>query len=123
MNFINLISTSGERYGMNAIIDAAHGTDNAKVRQFRLDQNPFFGALRSKTIVRLRQILNHLLVKGYLHLTTDEYPVLKVTEQGMELLQETELSGPIRMKLPKEQEKVLSKKKNVKEKQHGREIS
>ena len=111
LTFIKLISTSGERYGMNAMIDAAHGTDNAKVRQFRLDQNPFFGTLRSKTIVRLRQTLNHLLLKGYLHLTTDEYPIMKVTEQGMELLQETEQSGPIIMKLAKEQEKVLSKKK------------
>ena len=114
VSFISLIRASGERYGMNAILDAVHGTDNAKVRHFRLDKNAYFGVLRSRTIVRLRQTVNHLLVKGYLSLTTDEYPVLKITEQGMELMQEEILPGPIIMKLPKEQEKVLSKKKDLK---------
>lgn len=114
LNIISLVKTSGERYGMNAMIDAVHGTDNAKVRQFKLEKNPFFGVLRSRTIIRIRQTANHLLVKGYLHLTADEYPVLKVTEQGMELMQEKNLSEPIIMKLPKEQEKVSSKKKDLK---------
>lgn len=113
-SLISIVKTSGERYGMNAIIDAVHGTDNAKVRQFRLEKNPFFGALRSRTIIRIRQTANHLLLKGYLHLTTDEYPVLKVTKQGMELMQEKNLSEPIILKLPKEQEKVFSMKKDLK---------
>ncbi len=114
IGLISLIRTSGERYGMNAMIDAVHGTSNAKVRQYRLEQNPFFGALKSRTIVRIRQIANHLLVKDYLYLTTDGYPVLKAAAQGIELLQEKNLSEPITMKLPKEQEKVLSKKKDGK---------
>ena len=114
LNLISLIKTSGERYGMNAIIEAAHGADTAKVRQFKLEKNTFFGTLKSKTIVRIRQTANHLLVKGYLYLTTDEYPVLKVTEQGMELMLQDGQSGPIILKLPKEQEKVISKKKDLK---------
>lgn len=114
LNLISLVKTSGERYGMNAIIDTVHGTENAKVRQFELEKNPFFGALRSRTIIRIRQTANHLLVKEYLYLTTDGYPVLKVTKQGMELMQEKNLSEPIILKLPKEQEKVFSKKKDLK---------
>jgi len=114
VNLISLVKTCGERYGMNAIIDAVHGTDNSKVRQYRLEQNPFFGALRSRTIVRIRQIANHLMVKDYLCLTTDGYPVLKVTNQGMQQIQEKNLSEPIILKLPKEQEKVSSKKKDLK---------
>jgi ATP-dependent DNA helicase RecQ len=114
LSLISLIKTSGERYGMNAIIEAAHGADTAKVRQFKLEKNTFFGALKSKTTVRIRQTANHLLVKEYLYLTTDEYPVLKVTEQGMELMLQNERSGPIILKMPKEQEKVFSKKKDLK---------
>jgi ATP-dependent DNA helicase RecQ len=114
LSFISLVKTSGERYGMNAMIEAAHGAETAKVRQFKLEQNTFYGALKSKTIVRIRQTANHLLVSGYLYLTTDGYPVLKVTEQGMELLQEKDLSVPLILKLPKEQEKVISKKKELK---------
>jgi len=114
VSLINLIKTSGERYGMNAMIDAVHGADNAKVRQFRLELNPYFGALKSRTIVRIRQTANHLLVKDYLYLTTDGYPILKVTMQGMELIQEKNRSEPILMKLPKEQEKAFSRKKDLK---------
>jgi ATP-dependent DNA helicase RecQ len=109
INVISLIKTSGERYGITAIVDAAHGNDNAKVRQFRLDQNALFGSLKSKTIPRIRQILNDLLVKSYLYLTTDEYPVLKITGQGMALIQDVNLLEPMILKLPKEREKVLSK--------------
>jgi len=111
LSLISLIKTSGERYGMNAIIDAVHGADNAKVRQFKLEQNTYFGALKSRTTVRIRQIANHLLVKDYLYLTTDGYPILKVTKQGMELVQEKNQAEPIIMKLSKEQDKVSLKKK------------
>jgi ATP-dependent DNA helicase RecQ len=31
-SIIGLVHTSGHRYGMNSILDAVHGTDNAKVR-------------------------------------------------------------------------------------------
>lgn len=112
-SIIGLVHTSGHRYGMNSILDAVHGTDNAKVRQFRLNENPLFGSLRSRTIIRLRQIANHLLVTGYLHLTTDQYPVLRVTKQGMELLLEENQAEPILLKLPKKQEEVPAAKKKA----------
>ena len=55
---INLVRTSGERYGINAIIEAAHGSETAKVRKFRLEQNSFYGGLKSVTLIRIRQIMN-----------------------------------------------------------------
>jgi ATP-dependent DNA helicase RecQ len=111
-SIIRLVHTSGQRYGMNSILDAVHGTDNVKVRQFRLHENPLFGALRSRTIIRLRQTANHLLVTGYLHLTPDQYPVLKVTNQGMEFL-EANQAEPILLKLPKKQEEAPAAKKKT----------
>lgn len=115
-NIISLVKTSGERYGINAVIDAVHGSENAKVRQFRLDQNPFYGALKKVTVVRIRQILNDLLVKGYLFLTTNEYPILKMTEQGRNLLSE-ENGEPVILKLPKEVERSAVKEAKKEKKQ------
>lgn len=109
ISFIEMILTSGERYGINAIIDGVHGSDNAKVRQFRLNQNPHYGELKSRTIVRLRQIMNDMLIKGYLELTAGEYPILKVTEAGRQLIQ-PESDEFVILKLPKEREKVPAKK-------------
>ncbi len=75
---LNMVVTSGQRYGIQAVIDAVHGSDSAKVRQFGLQENSYYGVLKDRTIVRLRQILNDLLVKEYLWLTPGDYPVLKL---------------------------------------------
>ena len=110
VNIINMVKSSGERYGINAIIDGIHGSENAKVRQFRLDRNPYYGTLKKTTVVRIRQIMNDLLIKGYLFLTTNEYPVLKMTELGGEVIHE-ENGKTVIMKLPKEVEKAPAKQK------------
>lgn len=107
---LNMTFSSGQRYGIQAVIDAVHGSDSAKVRQFRLQENPYYGVLKDRTIVRLRQILNDLLVKEYLWLTPGDYPVLKLGEKGREFLQEKD-SAQVFLKLPKEQEKAETKQK------------
>lgn len=107
---LNMTLSSGQRYGIQAVIDAVHGSDSAKVRQFRLQENPYYGVLKDRTIVRLRQILNDLLVKEYLWLTPGDYPVLKLGEKGREFLQEED-SAQVFLKLPKEQEKAETKQK------------
>lgn len=107
---LNLVVSSGQRYGIQAVVDAVHGSDSAKVRQFRLSENPYYGVMKDRTIVRLRQILNDLLVKEYLWLTPGDYPVLKLREKGRQFLQEKD-SPQIFLKLPKEQEKTEIKQK------------
>lgn len=107
---LNMTLSSGQRYGIQAVIDAVHGSDSAKVRQFRLQENPYYGVLKDRTIVRLRQILNDLLVKEYLWLTPGDYPVLKLGEKGKQFLQEKD-SAQVFLKLPKEQEKAETKQK------------
>ena len=107
---LNMTLSSGQRYGIQAVIDAVHGSDSAKVRQFRLQENPYYGVLKYRTIVRLRQILNDLLVKEYLWLTPGDYPVLKLGEKGRQFLQEKD-SAQVFLKLPKEQEKAETKQK------------
>ncbi len=144
-HIIRMVLTSHERYGINAVLDGVHGSDTAKVRQFRLNQNPEYGSLKDRTLVRLRQILNDLLLKEYLFLTTSDYPVLKMTKSGRELLayweqQENKAENPeewtsqesqesfgsdgrvtdpafrIILKLPKEQERTAAKGQEKKKK-------
>lgn len=100
VSILNMVKTSGERYGIQAVTDALHGSDSAKVRKFRLEENPYYGVLKDRTIVRIRQILNDLLVKGYLYLTPGDYPVLKAPKE-----MDIESCERIILKLPKEQAK------------------
>lgn len=98
---IGCVKECRQRYGVNVIIETVHGADTAKIRGYRMDQNSFYGSLKAVPVHKLRQIMNELLMKGYLALTKDEYAVLKLTE-----LSEAVLSGEtaITMKMAKEQE-------------------
>lgn len=113
-SILKLVKTSGQRYGIQAVTDAVHGSDSAKVRQFHLNENTYYGVLKDRTIVRIRQILNDLLVKDYLVLTAGDYPVLRLGERGKAMLGGAE--EQVLLKLPKEQPKMQSSAKSGKQK-------
>ena len=113
-SILKLVKTSGQRYGIQAVTDAVHGSDSAKVRQFHLKENTYYGGLKDRTILRIRQILNDLLVKDYLVLTAGDYPVLRLGERGKAMLDGAE--EQVLLKLPKEQPKMQSSAKSGKQK-------
>lgn len=123
-NIVGCIAESYGRYGINAIIDAVHGSNNAKIKRFGLNNNSFYGSEKELSVVRLRQIINHLILNEYLYLTNDEYPVLRILERGKDIL-DRDWSQSIIMKFPKEEpkpskaEKKFSKTvKNAVQKEH-----
>lgn len=91
-----------QRYGITVIIDTVHGANTAKIRQYRMQENPAYAALGKVPVCRLRQVLNQMLVEEYLYLTNEEYAILKLTERSEALL---EADAVLVMKLAKEQEK------------------
>lgn len=103
-NIVGCIAESYGRYGINAIIDAVHGSNNAKIKRFGLNNNSFYGSEKELSVVRLRQIINHLILNEYLYLTNDEYPVLRILERGKDIL-DRDWSQSIIMKFPKEEPK------------------
>ncbi len=110
--FIRCVKACRQRYGINVIIDTLHGANNAKVRQYHMDENPEYGVLASVSVYRLRQIMNHLLLKEYLQLTNDEYSIVKLTEQSEGILE----GESVLMKMPKEPKKEPQSKKAKKSK-------
>lgn len=110
--FIRCVRACRQRYGINVIIDTLHGANNAKIRQYHMDENPEYGVLASVSVYRLRQIMNHLLLKEYLNLTNDEYSIVKLTEQSEGIL-EGEI---VQMKMPKEPKREPQGKKTKKSK-------
>lgn len=105
-----LVKTSKNRYGISAIVDAAHGSNNEKIRKFRLQENPYYGRLSQVSVFRLRQIVNELLLRGFFLLTADEYPVLKITAKAVDWLEDFDSTERIMLKLPRQQKSVLDNK-------------
>lgn len=108
---IGCVKECRQRYGITAILDAVHGARTAKIRQYRLDENPYYGTLSKVPTYRLRQVFNHLLLSGYLRTTDDEYMLVKLTEKSDAVLSEEER---IEMKLSKEQERLPKEEKKKK---------
>lgn len=110
---IQCVESCRQRYGTNVIIDTVHGANTAKIRNYRMDENPQYGVLAKVPTYKLRQVLNYLLMNDYLMVTNDEYAIVKLTKTSGELLQSEE---PLVMKMAKEQERAPKEKKEKKAK-------
>jgi len=104
---IGCVSTSRQRYGVNVIIDTVHGANTVKIRQYRMDGNPYYAVLAKTPTYKLRQVVNHLMLQEYLTVTNDEYSIVKLTAKSEELMESSE---PVMMKMAKEQQSVAREK-------------
>jgi ATP-dependent DNA helicase RecQ len=121
-NIIGCVKSSRQRYGMGVIVDTVHGNKNAKIKQYRMNENEYYGSLENESVYRIRQVLNQLIIKGYLFLTNDEYSLVKLTETSGDIL-ENQVS--FIMKFPKEREIIKKEtvKKNKGSKKATRELT
>lgn len=111
---VGCVQACRQRYGTTVILDTVHGADTAKIRNYRMKENPFYGVLAKVPTYRLRQVLNFLQLQEYLMVTADEYAIVRLTERSGELLEENDVR--VTMKLPKEQERLASAAKQKKKK-------
>ena len=111
---IGCVLACRQRYGTNVIIDTVHGANTAKIRQYRMDENPHYGELSGAPVYKLRQVMNYLMLHEYLAVTNDEYAIVKLTGKSKLILEEDET---VTMKMAKEQEhpaKTAGEKKGKK---------
>ena len=82
---ISCVARMKERYGMNMLIDTLRGKKNAKVAGFGLDKLSTFG-ISQKSAAQLSEIINYLILEGYLLKTADVYPLVRLGERASEAL-------------------------------------
>lgn len=110
---------SGQRYGVNVIIDTVHGANTAKIRNYHMDANPSYSLLSKEPVYKLRQVMNYLQLKEYLMVTTDEYAIVKLLPRAEAVLEGEET---IMMKLAREQERPAGEEKMRKKKVRASEV-
>ena len=93
-------------FGLSTIVDILKGSKSQKVLSRHLDENSQYGALASESIARIRQIINEMLVYGYLEMTVDKYPVLSVAD-----ITKIDDNWNFEIKIPKEVEKEKEERK------------
>ncbi|WP_349672919.1 DNA helicase RecQ [Lacrimispora sp.] len=110
---IGCTESSRQRYGANVIMDTLHGANTAKIRNYGMNENPHYAVLSKVPVYKLRQVMNHLLLKEYLSVTNDEYAIVKLTQKAGAVLKEEET---ILMKMAKEEAAVSEGKESRKTK-------
>lgn len=100
---IRCVRENWTAYGITTIIDILRGAKSQRILGKNLDKNSQYGALSTQSVTRLRQIIQEMLYQGYLELSGEKYPVIRLAE-GAKKLADSE-TAPMILKLPKEQEK------------------
>ncbi len=120
---LGCVESCRQRYGTNVIIDTVHGANTAKIRNYRMDENPHYAELAKVPTYKLRQVMNHLMLDGYLGVTNDGYAIVRLTGKSGDVLQE---GAAVSMKMAREQEhpaRMKSEKKGKKGRVPGVSLS
>lgn len=83
---ISAVYRTGSRFGGNYVISVLLGkTDNDRIRDNGHDTLRVFGLMKEYSEAILRGWIDQLVIQGLLAVTEGEYPLLKVTNAGLEL--------------------------------------
>ena len=79
-----------ERYGLLMVIDVLRGSRNKRLLEFNLDKVTTYGLMKEHSVDALREIIMTLVSKGYINITTDKFPVLKLAPASGNVLRGNE---------------------------------
>ena len=83
---LSCVYRSGQRFGVNYIIDILLGKDDERIQGNRHHQISTFGIGKDKTAVEWRGIFRQLIAQGFLTADVESYGVLRLTEKARPLL-------------------------------------
>ncbi|MFA9464979.1 MAG: DNA helicase RecQ [Velocimicrobium sp.] len=86
---LSCIGECRQRYGMNVIAGIVCGKDTAKLREYGVATLQSFGSLKEMSEIKVKQIINQMLVETIVSLTNDKYALLKLEPGANEVKQGT----------------------------------
>ncbi len=79
-----------ERYGVSVIIQVLRGSRNKRVLEFGLDQVSTYGLMKEYSESTIREIIMTLISMGYILVTADKFPVVKLAAKSRDVLNGSE---------------------------------
>jgi len=102
---LSCIYRTGERFGINYIVDVLTGSKNQKIAQNRHDTIKTYGAGKEYPKSQWQSLIRELIRSGYVQLDGDQYPVLKLNNKSRHVLLHNE-----QVSLTKPEEPLLIRK-------------
>lgn len=79
-----------ERFGVSMVIHVLRGSKNKRVLEFGLDSVSTYGIMKDYSESTVREIIMTLISMGYILVTADKFPVLKLGEKSRNVLKGSE---------------------------------
>jgi ATP-dependent DNA helicase RecQ len=98
LSCVYLLAERRLAFGKSLITQILRGSDNERIRAYRLNRMKTWGRLKSLPAHRVSKLLDYLIAEGYLETMGDKYPVLLIAADAKERMDAGE---SLLMKLPK----------------------
>ena len=100
------VASCHQRFGQNVILDTLRGAKTERLRKNGMIESPQYGSLSAVPLHRLKRIMNHLLLNGYLQASNDAFAVLGLLPLAAGVLEDDK---KVEMRFPRED----ARKKNA----------
>lgn len=79
-----------ENFGTGIAAEVLKGSSNKKVLRYNFDKLSTYGIMSNYTLKEIKELINILAAEGYLKITDDKYPVVKLTKKSTDMLKNKE---------------------------------
>ena len=83
---LSCLKRMGENYGKQMLMKVLAGSKEQKLRALGLERLSTYGLMKNQSQKETMQLIEYLISNGYLLTVNGEYPILKVTERGIQVL-------------------------------------
>jgi ATP-dependent DNA helicase RecQ len=84
---LSCVARAGERFGRNMIVNVLRGRKSERVLRFGLDKISTFGICKESE-EEIKEAFEYLTENGYLYVTNDAFPLVKLGEKASEILKD-----------------------------------
>jgi ATP-dependent DNA helicase RecQ len=85
---LSCVARVGQRFGAAHVANVLCGSENEQVTTRRHHELSTFGLLRDATVPEVRAYIEQLIAQGFLRQTDDQFPVVALTNEGVDLLKD-----------------------------------
>jgi len=103
---LSCVHRTGQRFGVNYVIDVLLGKDNARIKQFEHDTISTYGIGKELSEQDWRSVFRQLIALGYINTDIEGHGAIKLIEKSRPLLR-----GEIELILRKPQQDIAAAKK------------
>ncbi|MCT4542577.1 MAG: DNA helicase RecQ [Vallitalea sp.] len=87
---ISCVIRMKERFGTKIVAEVLKGSKNKRVLSLGFNDLSTYGIMSEYTIDSIKDMINLLIAEGYLRMTTDEFPIVKVNKKAVGILKNNE---------------------------------